>query len=209
MSKEEITAVLEKRDVVRKGLNALRKTGQVPAVIHQPGAESINVSGGFVELTKVYDTAGRHHPVTVTIGGKNYLTIIKDADFDPKKHLLRHLVFGVINKNEKVETEVSVVLTGDAPAAKLGLIVHQGTETVAIEALPGDLVDTIEVSIESLKEVGDKIFVDDIKAPSGVKILTDPDFPIVTVEAPREQEEEVVEEVIVETVTTEEAKTEE
>lgn len=194
MSKEEITLTLEKREVVRKGLNSLKKTGQVPAVIHVPGKESINVSGSFIELNKVYNVAGKHHPVTLTLDGKNLLTIIKDADFDPKKHQLRHVVFGVLDRNEKVETEVSIVLVGDAPAAKVGLLVHQPTETLNIEALPSDLVDNIEVSIESLNEVGDKIVVGDIKAPNGVTILTDAEFPVAVVEAPREQAEEPAEE---------------
>lgn len=190
MSKQEITLVLEKREVVGKGLNGLKKIGQIPAVIHQPGSESLSVSGSFVELTKAYSNAGKHHPVVVNYGSKQLLTIIKDADFDPKKHMLRHVVFGVIDKNEKVETEVPIVLVGDAPAVKVGLLIHQGSETITIEALPNDLVDTIEVSVGLLSEVGDKIVIGDIKAPKGVTILTDPDFPVASVEAPRVQEEE-------------------
>lgn len=206
MSKEEITLTLEKRDVVGKGLNALRNSGHIPGVIHQPGKESINVSGSFGEMTKVYSAAGKHHPVTVSYDGTSLLTIIKDADFSPKKHTLRHIVFGVLDKNEKVETEVPVVLVGDAPALKVGLSVHQATETVTIEALPSNLVDSIEISVETLTEVGDKIFVDDIKAPNGVTILTDPELQIAAVEAPREQVEEVVEEAVVaETAETETA----
>lgn len=205
MSKEEITLVLEKREIVGKGLNALKKTGQTPAVIHEPGKDSINVSGSFIDLNKVYNAAGKHHPVTVNFDGKSLLTIIKDADFDPKKHMLRHVVFGVIDKNEKVETEVSIVLVGDAPATKVGLLVHQGSETITIEALPSDLVDSIEVSIEGLSEVGDKIVIGDIKAPKGVTILTDPEFPVASVEAPREVVEEVVEETVAVVETTEAA----
>lgn len=190
MSKQEITLVLEKREIVGKGLKGLKKTGKIPAVIHQPGSESLNVMAGFVELNKAYDTAGKHHPVVVTLDSKEMLTIIKDADFDPKKHMLRHIVFGVIDKNEKVETEIPIVLVGDAPAVKVGLLVHQGTDTITIEALPNDLVDNIEVSVEALTEVGDKITIGDIKAPKGVTILTDPEFPVASVEAPRAIEEE-------------------
>jgi large subunit ribosomal protein L25 len=189
VSKQEISLTLDKRQVVGKGLSKLKKSGLVPAVIHQPGSESLNVSGNFVELSKVYSLAGKHHPIVVTYDNKQLLTIIRDADFDPKKRQLRHVVFGVIDKNEKVETEVSIVLVGDSAAAKTGLLVHQNIDSVAIEALPKNLVDVIEVSIEALTEVGDKITVGDIKAPAGVTILTDPEFPVATVESPRQEDE--------------------
>lgn len=182
MSNQEITVSLDLRTQIGKGLNKLKNEGIVPAVIHNHGKESIIVSGTFVDLVKVYNEAGKHHPVNVKIGNDNYLTIIKEADFDPKKNKLRHVVFSMINQNEKVETEVEIVLEGDAPAAKIGLVVNQMLDVVKIEALPRDLPDTIIVNIESLVAVGDRIVISDVKAPNGVTILTDPEHPVVAVE---------------------------
>lgn len=182
MTNQKITLALEKREIIGKGLNKLRNEGFVPAVIHDHGKDSLIVSGKYNDVFKVYQEAGRHHPVNVQVGDKNLLTIIKEVDIEPTKHLLRHIVFGTIKQNEKVETEVPVELTGDAPAAKIGLVISKQLYHVQIEALPKDLPDEILVSIDQLEQKGDKITIADITPPSGVTILDEPEQVIVAVE---------------------------
>jgi large subunit ribosomal protein L25 len=194
VSDQEIKLTLAKREIVRKGLNKLKNNGQIPAVIQNPGKESIVVSTTLSEAKKVFKQAGKRHPVTVILGKDNYLTIIKDVDFEPKKHTIRHIVFAIIKQDEKVETEVPIVLLGDAPAVKVGLHLNVQLDDVEIEAFPKDLPDEVSISIENLAEIGDKLLVSNIVAPQGVTILTEADRPIVTVEELKVQEEEPVEE---------------
>lgn len=184
MYSEDIALALEKRDVVGKGLGKLKAEGKIPAVIHRPGKDSLVVEGSQTDIDKVIKKAGKHHPVAVTVGSDKLLTIVKDIDLDPAKRTLRHVVFGAIKQNEKVHAEVPVKLVGDAPAAKAALLVHQNIDVVEVSALPKDLVDSIEVSIESLVEVGDKISVADIVAPTGITILADAEQTVATVDAP-------------------------
>lgn len=199
MSKQEVTLELKPRTTIRKGLNALKEEGIIPAVIHQPGSDSISVSGTKIDILKAYKEAGRRHPITIELNDKKMLTIVKSVDIDPKNQQIRHVVFGVIKQNEKVETEVSIDLTGDAPAAMAGLNVNQVLDNVHIEAFPKDLPDNLEVSIESLNNVGDKVTIFDIKAPNGVTILSEPEQLVAIVEEVVEQPEEEPEETTVET----------
>ncbi len=187
MSDEKISLTLEKREVFGKAVKGLRKSGTVPAVIHDHGKESLHVQAPFVQMTKVFQSAGKHHPVNLTFEGKNYLALIKDADFEPKKHMLRHVVFNAINQNQTVQAEVPIVLDGEIPAEKASLIVLKHLETVEVEGLPKDLVDELIVDATSLAEAGDKLSVSDIKAPAGLTITTDPETTIATVEIPRDQ----------------------
>lgn len=190
MSNQEVALVLEPREIVGKGLGKLKSAGKVPAVIHRPGRDSLIVSGDFTEVTKVFQAAGKHHVISTTIGNEKLMTIIKDIDYEPTKHTIRHLVLGAVKLNEKIETEVPVELAGEAPALKSALLVHQNLDVIEISALPKYLPDSIQVSVESLAEVGDRILVSDIKVPSGVTILTEGDHPVVTVDAPHIQAEE-------------------
>lgn len=190
MSDQEVTLDLKKREIIRKGLNKLKKDGQLPAVIQNEGKESIIVSANTIDIQKVYKQVGKRHPVSVKVDNKEYLTIIKEVDFDPKKHQMRHVVFSTIKQDEKVETEVPVELVGDAPAAKLGLIIEQHLDDVQIEAFPKDLPDQVTVSIEGLEKIGDKITVADIIIPKGVTILTEPEHSIAVVEEHIVKEEE-------------------
>lgn len=185
MSDQDITLTLTKREVVGKGLNKLRNEGTVPAVIHNHGKDSVVVSGNYVEVAKVFSQAGKHHPVNLKVENKDYYAIIKDVDFEPKKHQLRHIVFGAINRNEKVETEVPIRIEGEIPAERIGLIVLNTLDHLTIEALPKDLIDVVVVDGSSLAEEGNKLHVSDIKVPDGVTVLNDLEQTIATVEAPR------------------------
>jgi len=198
LSNDQITIALTKRDTVRKGLSSLRQAGKIPAVIHNHGQESVVVEGNYIDVLKVYKRAGKHHAVDVTVDGKKFLTIIKDVDFEPKKNTLRHVVFGAIRQDEKVETEVPLVFEGDAPAEKAGLMVIRQLDHVQVEALPRDLPDELTVSIEGLAEIGDKVSVADITAPDGVTILTELEHGIAVVEETKAQMSEEAEEEAVE-----------
>lgn len=185
MSDQDITLTLNKREVVGKGLNQLRRSGSIPAVIHNHGKDSVVVSGSYIDMSKAYAQAGKHHPVNLKVDNKDYYAIIKDVDFEPKKQQLRHVVFGAINRNEKVETEIPIRIEGEIPAERVGLIVLHTLDHLIIEALPKDLVDVLVVDGSSLAEEGDKLHVSDIKIPTGITVINEPEQTIATVEAPR------------------------
>jgi large subunit ribosomal protein L25 len=185
---------LEERSTIRKGLNALRRDGMTPGVIHNHGSDSVHVVAPTMELTKVYNAAGKHHPLELKVGPNKYLALIKDAQFNPVKRRLDHVVFQAINRNEKVETEVPIHLEGDAPAEKVGLMVLRQLDTVQLEAFPRNLPDQLLVDASKLAELHDSITVADIEVPEGVTILTNPEHPIaVVVETPAQVSEEAAE----------------
>ncbi len=188
MASQDISVELEERTTLGKGLNHLRAEGRVPAVIHDHGNESIHVMGDSIMLNKVYAAAGKHHPVELKVGGKQHLALIKDADFEPVKHRLRHLVFQAIKQNEKVTAEIPVVLSDDEiPAEKKSLLVLTQLDHVEVEAFPKDLPDELTVDASTLEEVGDSLSVADLRVPEGVTVLTDPTVQIAIVEMPRDQ----------------------
>lgn len=195
MGDQDITLTLEKRDKVGKGLNQLRRDGRIPAVIHNHGQDSIVVSAPAIDITKAYKSAGKHHPINLVVGKDKYFTIIKDVDFEPTKQQLRHVVFNAIRQDEKVESEVPIILEGDEiPAEKVGHMVIRQLDHVLIEALPKDLIDSVSVDATTLAEIGDKITVADLKIPEGVTILTEADHPIATVEETKAEMSEEAEE---------------
>lgn len=188
MSTDTIVVELEKRETLGKGLNALRAKGQVPAVIHNHGKESIHVTGDFVKLGKVFNEAGKHHPVELKIGKENHLALIKDVDFEPLKNRMRHIVFQAIRQNEAVEAEIPVVFKeGDIPAERASLLVLKHLDHVIVKALPKNLPDELVVDPSVLVEVGDTVTVADLVVPEGVTVMTDGEQGIATVEMPKDQ----------------------
>ena len=99
------------------------------------------------------------------------LAIIKTIDMDPVKHTLRHVAFHAIKQNEKIVTEVPIVLVGEGESAaeKAGLIVLQAIEKIEVRALPNNLPEALEISIVDLATHEDKLTIGDIKLPNGVE----------------------------------------
>ncbi|MDL2363207.1 MAG: 50S ribosomal protein L25 [Patescibacteria group bacterium] len=189
MTKDAISLELEKREVLGKAVRQLRRDGTVPAVIHDHGKDSIHVQGDFVAMTKVWKQAGKHHTVDLTAGGKKYVALIKDAAFDPKKHVLTHIVFNAVNANETVSAEIPVHAKYDegnesSPAERAGLIVLSQLETISIESVPSKLPNALYYNAEKLVEIGDHITVDDLDIPEGVKVTIEGTHSIATVFEP-------------------------
>jgi large subunit ribosomal protein L25 len=185
------TVDLQERSTIRKGINALRREGMTPGVIHNHGNPSVHIVAPTMELTKIYSSAGKHHPLELKVGSDKYLALIKDAQFNPVKRRLDHVVFQAISRNVKVNAEIPVRIEGDAPAEKLGLMILTQLDHVEVEALPRNLPDELTVDAEKLAELNDAITVEDIKAPDGVVILTEMDHPIArVVETPAQVSEE-------------------
>jgi large subunit ribosomal protein L25 len=194
VSGKDVALVVEERSVQGKQVRQLRRDGMIPAVIHDHGKESKIVMVPLTSMQKVYNEAGKHHPLSITLGKQNYMALIKDVDFEPKKHLMRHVVFNAIAQDQKVQTEVPIHVEGDIPAEKVGLMVIKQLDAIEIEALPKDLIDSVSVDASGLAEIGDKITVADIKVPDGVVILTELEHPIATIEETKAQISEEAEE---------------
>jgi large subunit ribosomal protein L25 len=185
---DDVSIKLKKREILGKGLGRLRAQGLVPAVVHDHGQPSLHVMGSDQALLRSFAKVGKHQPIQLEIGNQRRLALIKDADFEPTKRRLRHVVFQSIKQDEKVSAEVPVVLIGqEIPAEKKSLLVLSQLDTVEIEALPKDLPDRLEVDATTLAEVGDRLQVSDIKSPPGVDLLSDPELVIAVVEMPKDQ----------------------
>ncbi|HEX4774209.1 MAG TPA: 50S ribosomal protein L25 [Candidatus Saccharimonadales bacterium] len=189
MAKDSISLTLEPRKVMGKAVKHLRREGQVPAVIHDHGKPSLHVQGNAVAMLKVWQQAGKHHPVELATGDLNFVALIKDAEFDPRKHQLRHIVFNAVDKDQKVEAEIPVrprYADGNesSPAERNSLIVLTQLDTVQVKAIPTKLPDFLEYDAEKLVEIGDHITVADLIAPEGVEIETESEHAIATVYEP-------------------------
>ena len=189
MAQDTISLTLMARTITGKAVKGLRREGQIPAVIHDHGKDSIIVQGDNVQMLKVWQQAGKHHPVQLKAGDQTYTALIKTAEFDPKKHLLTHVVFNAVDRNQTVEADIPVKPRYDednesSPAERNSLIVLSQLETVQVKATPSNLPDFLEYDAEKLVEIGDSITVSDLIVPNGVEIQTDADHSIATVYEP-------------------------
>lgn len=189
MTKDSISLTLDKREVTGKAVKHLRSAGTVPAVIHDHGKPSLHVQGDAIAMLKVWRAAGKHHPVELKTGDLSFTALIKDAEFDPRKHLLKHIVFNAVDKNQKVEAEIPLRPRYDegnesSPAERTGYIVLSQLETVQVRAISSKLPDFLEYDAEKLVEIGDHATVADLIIPEGVELISEAEQSIATVYEP-------------------------
>lgn len=167
----DFTLKLNERIVTGKKVAVLRQKGLVPSVVYGGDFAPLSTESLLTETTKIVHTAGKHSPINLVIDGKKKLAIIKNIDIDPVKHGVRHVAFHAIKQNEKIATEVPIVLIGEGESAaeKAGLVVLQAIEKIEIKALPADLPEALEASISELSSSEDKITLEDISLPAGVE----------------------------------------
>ena len=84
--------------------------------------------------------------------------------------------------------------------ARLGGTLLHNIDRIKVRALPENLPDSIEFSIEGLDDFEKSIHLRDLPMPAGVTLLSDPDEVVAKVAAPHVVEEPVVAEVAEEPV---------
>ncbi len=184
----------ESRSVVGKKVSQLRVQGLVPAVIYGARFEPVNVQIPYRPLELALRSAGGTHLINVNFDGKTQSVITREVQRDVLRGTILHVDFLAVDASTRITTEVAVHLKGTASIIELrqAVLIHT-LSTLTIEALSADLVNSIEVDISGLQEVGDAIYVRDLDLPSALTILNDGDEMIARISPLRALVEEVVE----------------
>lgn len=196
----------------------LREEGFIPGVVYGHGFESEPVRVEKRAFSDIYEQVGQSELFDLDLEGEEdeLPVLVQDLQRDPITSQVIHVDFYRIRPEEEIKTTVPLSFEGEAPVEEReGTVVKQIRE-IAIETMPEDLPSQIEVDISGLEDFEDKIRIEDMDIPEGVKILRDPNDTVVSVSRPTTEEElealeekpeELVEEV--ETVGEEEEEPEE
>jgi large subunit ribosomal protein L25 len=181
---EQIELNVMPRTVVGKQVGALRRSGLVPAVLYGHHTKPTHLQASDRELMRVLVKAGGSRLITLNVEGETEprMALVREIQREPIKGHLLHVDFYAVSMTEEITVEVPIHFTGASPAeARNEGVLNYGSETVEIECLPGDLIDSIHVDLSQLVKVGDVITVGDLQVPGTIKILAEPDELVVRV----------------------------
>ena len=181
--------VAEKRDILGKKTNSLRKRGFLPAVIYGKGKPSESIAVKEIDFLKLWKAAGESSIVELELDGKKRNVLIQDVAIDPLKDTPIHADFYAVDMTKTVKVEVPLEFIGESDAVKSGGILIKVSHAVEVESLPADLPRSLSVDLSILKNIGDSFAVKDLKVSKGVKMLKNLDEIIALVEAPRAEVE--------------------
>jgi large subunit ribosomal protein L25 len=173
----------------------LRRTGQVPGVIYGGGGEPelFAVDGRILRNTLA--RSGAILEVALD-GGETSPVLVKDVQRHPVKGHAVHVDLLRVDMKVAIHTTVTLELVGsdEAPGVVEGGVLSQGVVELNIEALPGDIPDSIRFDASGL-EMNATATLAQLTPPPGVKLLDDPDETVLATVTPpsREPEPEEIE----------------
>jgi large subunit ribosomal protein L25 len=162
----------------------LRREGLVPGVLYGGTGEPTHFAVDGRILRNTLARSGAILQVSVD-GDADTPVLVKDVQRHPVRGEAVHVDFLRVNMNETIHTTVVVDLvhSESAPGIVQGGVLSQETREVNIEALPGDIPETLEHDVSAM-EIGDTLTLSAIALPEGVVLLDDVEMVIASVMPP-------------------------
>ncbi|MFA6519843.1 MAG: 50S ribosomal protein L25 [Candidatus Paceibacterota bacterium] len=185
-----LTLKVEKRG--KGAAPALRRAGSIPAVVYGAHHESTSITVPAIAFQKVLREAGEATIVSLTGLGTELPTLIHEVDLDPLTSRPRHVDFYAVTKGEKVEVAIPLAFVGVSPAVEAGANLVKVMHEVEVKADPMNLPHNIEVDLSVLVAINDQIRANDLKLPSGVELMSEPEDVVALVQEVVEEKEEII-----------------
>lgn len=173
-----------RKDLGSANTNRLRKEGYIPAVIYgNNGEENLYISISKKEFDKEYLKSNIEiKPIELNIEGKKYKVLTYQVDINPVTDLPRHVDFMNIDKKKETKVMIPVNFIGKdkSPGLKRGGFLNVLKRKIQCYVDPLKIATSIDVIVAKM-HIGDKIKINDIELPKGVKTVNKTNFNICTI----------------------------
>lgn len=166
-----------------------RRDGDVPGIVYGGGADPQSISIPFnYLLTKLRKGGFMSTLHNLKIEGQDDVRVIcRGVQRDVVKDLPTHIDLMRLKRTSRVKIFIPVeFLNADTcPGVKKGGVLTVVRNEVELDVLAGDIPEHITVDLAEV-EIGDTISISDVTLPEGATpVITDRDFVIANVQAPR------------------------
>ena len=195
--------VREREQVGTRESRRMRRDGLVPGVLYgrsKPHAICVPER----ELRRALTGGqGLHTILDVVLEGQKstHPSILKEYQQDPIKGRLLHIDLQEVRLDQPIQALVTISLVGieDAPGVREGGVISQVSREVNVSALPMEVPEHLDLDVSRM-QMGDTLRLSDLRVPSGVTLLDDPEGTVLaTLTMPtREVEPEPTEEELAE-----------
>jgi large subunit ribosomal protein L25 len=162
----------------------LRRSGLVPGVIYGGGDDPVHFAVDARILRNTLAHSGAILEVSLD-GATGAPVLVKDVQRHPVRGEAVHVDLLRVRMDQAIQTTVTVELVGadEAPGVVEGGVLSQEAREITIEALPGDIPDSIKHDVSAL-EMNATLTLESIDAPAGVTFVDDAETVIATITPP-------------------------
>lgn len=163
---------------------ALRRDGQVPAVIYGHAREPQSLAVNARDLGRLLDHVTGSTIIELTIDGKPSRTLVREIQRHPFKRFVQHIDFQELVAGEKVTVDVPIIYRGAPVGVREGGIFDQVMHAITISADPVHIPDHIDVDVSGLV-IGHPLHISDLTLPPNIEVLDEPTATVCLVTAPK------------------------
>ncbi|MFN8638412.1 MAG: 50S ribosomal protein L25 [Dehalococcoidia bacterium] len=172
------TYALAPRTILGKRVSTLRREGILPANIFGRNQASVAVQMPARTARELLIAHGTDNLLQVQVEGEATPrpVVVRSFQRHPVNRSILHLDFFEVDLRRAIQGSVPIRLTGEAPAIHVyQALLLTGADSIQVEALPADIPEHIEVSLDGMSRPDSVITVADLKLPAAVRVLTDPE----------------------------------
>jgi large subunit ribosomal protein L25 len=199
---ETTLQAVKRGDKGKNEARRLRAAGRLPAVVYgrTPTArqgDTLAVTVEPKELSRIlHSEAGANTLITLKIDGESDAQVlVKEYQLDPISHHLLHADFYRVAMDKAITVTVPILLRGEARGIKQqDGVLDFVTRQIAIECLPGNIPESIEVDVSELM-INQGIRVRDLTTDGKWTPISEGETMLVHVVPPKAAEEPAAAEV--------------
>lgn len=161
----------------RSEVNALRREGNIPAVLYGCGNETETVALKGNEWAALMRSlpAGRLSTQIFELshGGKTHRALVKEIQYHPVSYAVEHIDFHLLSDQHPVDVQVPIEVSGavEAPGVKLGGKFRQILRSVRVRCKSGRTIpSSFTLRVDDLN-IGQSKKLSDLSLPADVKAL--------------------------------------
>ena len=164
----------------------MRSDGLLPGIIYGSDKESNIVEMNLNQVEKILKN---HSSDTVLIevdleDEGSVRVLLKEVQYHPVTSSILHVDLQRVVAGKPIQVDIAIELNGEPEGVKSGGIIDHKIHSLSVECLPKDMIESIPVDITNL-EIGDALTVSDISVTSKIKILSDENLQVVSINAPK------------------------
>ncbi|MBF0622759.1 MAG: 50S ribosomal protein L25/general stress protein Ctc [Magnetococcales bacterium] len=176
------------RDGTGKGVaRRLRAAGKIPGVLYGGSRKNLNFAIEVTEWAKLMDRVGgnlRIKPQKLIVDGEDRkaAVLLRDMQVHPVSGNVMHIDLLRFDAEKELDIEVPIVVSGEdkCPGLKRGGIIQLVRHELEVHCKAKDIPESINVSVAGF-DIGDVLHIEDVELPSGVEVITDINFTLVSV----------------------------
>lgn len=188
---KDVKLIAKKRTLEgSRNARRLRSAGSLPVVIYGAKKEPVSVEVNTHDFEQIlHHAASESVIIEIDLEGEgNVSVLVKDVQHHPVTSDLLHVDLLRIVAGQAIHVNILLELVGEPVGVKEGGLLDQVMHSIAIECLPKNLVEAIEVDVSGL-EIGDTLCVSDLDLGDKLTALVDSDAIVVSVATPRAEED--------------------